>query len=153
MLPAEQDGQPDPEPLLPGQVPVQGHHWPALGYGDALGIYCSGQNKQHGTDKQVVDIGNYGLQLDEARHTSDYGYQNNVTGMEVADISSIEKKHLDSTVPMTKWNARKKIFLAAAVAFVLLIIAAVIGGVLGSRKSGSGEKSSADDSGTSNSST
>ncbi|KAL1850956.1 hypothetical protein Daus18300_012747 [Diaporthe australafricana] len=153
MLPAEQDGRSDPEPVLPGHLPVQVHHWPALGYGDALGAYSSYQHTQHGTDKQAVDAGHDGLQLDEARLPTDYGYQNNGTGMEVVDISSFEKEHVDPTVPTTKWVSRKRILIAAGAALVLLIIAAVVGGVLGSRKSGSGETSSADDSDTSNSST
>lgn len=154
MLPAEQEDRSYPEPVLPGDIPVQGQHqWPAPGHGDALGTHSGGQNTRHATDKQVVDIGHDGLQLDETQLPSGYGYQSNGTGTEVADISSIEKEHVASTVPTTNGSSRKRKYLAAAVALVLLIVAAVVGGVLGSKKPGNGDKGSADDNEPSNSST
>lgn len=154
MLPAEQDGQPDPEPVLCGHIPVQGHHRPALSYENELDTHFSGQNLRQGTDKQVTDIGHDGLQFDEARSALRYQYQNNGTVMKTADVSSIEKEHYNAQDTTTKWKSKKKILLAAVIALVLLITAAIVGGVVGSRKSdNSNDDSTSDDGHTSDSST
>lgn len=153
MLPTEQDGQADPEPVLPGHIPSQGYHRSIRGSEDEIGTPSNYAIVHDSTDKQVVDVCNDGLQVDDARFSSNYETGRNGIGIEVMNFSPKVKKVLPCPEPTAQWRRRKILLVAAVIGLAMLIIAAVVGGVLGSRKAHGSNSSSADETQTSPTST
>lgn len=144
MLPADQDGRFDPEPVLPGHIPTQAYHWSIRGSDDEIGTQSSHTIVNDGTGKEVVDVGNDGLPVDEARLPSSDKVAWNGVGMETASFARDDKEVVTCAEPSAKRKSRKKLLLAAVVGLLILITAAVVGGVLGSGKAHGSNSSSAD---------
>lgn len=153
MLPAEQDGQPDPEPVLPGHFPTQVYYQSVQSFNDEARTNSSYTIANDSTGKQVVDVGHDGLQVDGSSFGSTHEIGRKGVGLEVVSVAPNEKEVLTRPQPATKHNTRKKLLLAAAVGLVVLIAAAVVGGVLGSRKANGSTSSSEDEGQTSPTST
>lgn len=145
MLPAEQDGQPDPEPVLPGHFPTQSHDRSIRYCNDELGTQSSYTIGSDNTGKEAVDVGHEGPQLDEARFPYSYKPGRDGIGMEVVNFAPNEKEVLTCSEPPSKWRSRKRLLLAAVFGLVVLITAAVVGGVLGSRQAQGSNSSNADE--------
>lgn len=153
MLPAEQDGQPDPEPVLPGRIPSQGYHRSIRVSGDEVGPHSNYTIANDSTGKQVVDFCNDGLQVDYARFSRNCETVRNGIGIEVARSIPNQREVLPGPEPTAQRRSRKRLLIAAVVGLVILITVAVIGGVLGSRKTHDSNPSGADDGQTSPTST
>lgn len=143
MIPAEQDGQHDPEPVLPGRIPSQGCHRSIRGSDNQVGTHSIDS-----TDKQLVDVCNDGLQVDDARFPSNYDTGRNGVGIEVVGFSPNVKNVVPCLEPTAQQRSRKRLLVAAVIGLVMLITAAVVGGVLGSRKAHDSNSSGADESQT-----
>lgn len=146
MLPAEHDGQFDPEPVLPGRIPSQGYHRSIRGSDDEVVTHSNYTIVNNSTGKQVVDFCNDGLQVDDARLPSNYETGRNGIGIEEVGFSPNEKKGLPCPGPTAQRRSRKKLLIAAVIGLVMLVTAAVVGGVLGSRKAHGSNSSGADES-------
>lgn len=153
MLPAEQDGQHAPEPVLPGHIPFQGYHRSIHSFDEEVGTHSSHTIVNDSTGKEVVDVGYDGLQVDEARFPRSHKTGRKSVGMEVVNFAPNEKEVFTCPEPTRKRGSRKKLLLAAVVGLVILITAAVVGGVLGSRNAHGGSSSGADQSQSSPTST
>lgn len=153
MLPAEQDGQPDPEPILPGHVPTQSYGRSIRHCDDELGTQSSYKICSDNTGKEVVGVCHDGLQLDEAQFPYRYRPGSNGIGTEVVNFAPTKKGGLTCSEPPTKWRSRKRLLLASVFGLVVLITAAVVGGVLGSRQVKGSNSSNADASQSSTSTT
>lgn len=153
MLPADQDGRFDPEPVLPGHIPTQTYQWSLRDSDDEVGRQPSHTIVNDGTGKEVVDVGNDGLQVDEARLPSSDKVAWNGVGMQITSFARDDKEVVTCAEPAAKRRSRRKLLLAVAIGLVILITSAVVGGVLGSRKANGNNSSSPDESQSTSTST
>lgn len=144
MLSVEQDGRFDPEPVLPGYVPTQAHYRSIRGSDDEFGTRFSYEIGDDGTGKKLVHVGHDGLQVDETRFPSTDRIGRNGVGLDVPSPAQNGKKVATRAEPGTKQRSHKWLLLAAIIGSVIVITAAVVGGVLGSRKADGSNSSSAD---------
>lgn len=144
MLSAEQDGRFDPEPVLPGHIPSQAHYLSVRGSDDEFGARFSYEIGDDRSGKKLVNVGHDGLQVDETRFPSSDRIGRNGIGLEIPSLAENDKKVVTRAEPGTKRRSQKWLLLAAIIGLVIVITAAVVGGVLGSRKVDGSNPSSAD---------
>lgn len=128
MLPAERDGQPAPEPVLVGHVPLQ-----------EQGLSVPGQGYDRTMDGHKGNItikpDHEGLQADQSPFLSGGTSADEQVGTAPAVVSKTETEITTCLSPPGKPRRRRKLIFVV-IALTLVITAAIIGGVLGSRTSG-----------------
>lgn len=132
MLSAEEYRQPYPEPVQAGYVPTQEQDWPPVGQDQATGTDCNGRLEESVSDKIVVDLGSDGLQVDESGFASTHKAGD--TGTAATDASATEKEAVSSARTTSILRSRKVCLASVAMVVLVLVTAAILGGVLGSRK-------------------
>lgn len=132
MLSAEEYRQPYPEPVQAGHVPTQEHDWPPVGQDQATGTDCNGKLRESVPDKIVVDLGSDGLQVDESGFASSYKAAD--SGTAAADAPTPEKEAVSVARTRSRLRSRKVCLASVAMVVLVLVTAATLGGVLGSRK-------------------
>lgn len=140
MLSAEEYRQPYPEPVQAGYVPTQEHDWPPVGQDQATGTDCNGKLGEPGADKIVMDLGSDGLQVDQSGFTSTHKAGN--TGTVVEDASATEKETISVARTTSRLRSRKVCLASVAMVVLVLVTAAILGGVLGSRKTNDDDNTS-----------
>lgn len=128
MLPEERDGQPAPEPVLVGHVPLQ-----------EQGLSVPGQGYDRTMDGHKGNItikpDHEGLQADQSQFLSGGTSADEQVGTAPAVVCKTEKEPTTSLNPPGKPRRRRKLIFVV-IALTLVITAAIIGGVLGSRTAG-----------------
>lgn len=153
MLPAEQNGQPDPEPVLPGHIPTQAYHLPIRGCDDEVDTHSNYSTVNDRTGEEEEAVHHDGLQVDEIHFSYNYQSGRNGARTETVNFAPKEKEFVTRSKPNTQRKSRKWLLVAAAVGLILLITASVLGGVLGPRHTRPGNSSSAEESQPSSTST
>lgn len=128
MLPAERDGQPAPEPVLVGHVPLQeqGLSVPGQGYDRTMDVHKG---------NITIKPDHEGLQADQSQFLSGGTSADEQVGTAPAIVRKTEKEPTTSLSPPGKPRRRRKLIFVV-IALTLVITAAIIGGVLGSRTAG-----------------
>lgn len=128
MLPAERDGQPAPEPVLVGHVPLQeqGLSVPGQGYDRTMDSYKG---------NITIKPDHEGLQSDQSQFLSGGTSADEQVGTAPAVVTKTEKELTTSLSPPGKPRRRRRLIFVV-IALTLVITAAIIGGVLGSRTAG-----------------
>lgn len=143
MLPPEQYHQPDPTPVLLEHASAQDHGLSLWAPDIEARTRCDGNSVDRDVGKVAVDNGHDGLQVDETRFPSSDRIARNGVGFDTASFAHIDKNIVTCAEPRTKRRSRKWLILAAIVGLVIVMTAAVVGGVLGSRKADGSNSSSA----------
>lgn len=141
MLPATQDGQSDPEPVLGEHVPTQSQGFPAGGQNHKGGTSYDFKIVSHLTGKPMVGSGHDGLQVAESNLCSSRTTADE-QGTAATAVYQTDKEVTTSLEPRRRPRSRKRLILLVVTLILVLIIAAVVGGVLGSRNAGDGSMSS-----------
>jgi hypothetical protein len=82
----EQDGQPDPEPVLPGHIPTPNNGLSAAVQDPSAATQDSNSLQDHNVGKVVVDIGQDGLQVDESSFIPSPRAGDECAGTAAADV-------------------------------------------------------------------
>lgn len=132
MLPAERDGQPYPEPVLAGHVPTQEQGLPVLVEGPEVSTTSNDKLLDGRIGKVAISPGHEGLQVDGSNISSGGMSPDDQVGKAPMLVSKTEKEFASPLSPPAKPRPRKKLIFLV-IALILVITAAVVGGVLGSR--------------------
>lgn len=133
MIPAEQDGQPDLEPVLGEHVPTPRHGFSTGGEDHKAGISYDDKIVNNDTGKPVVFPGHDGLQVDESNLCSSRMAADEQPGTAATAVYQTEKEVATSQEPRHRLRSRKGLLILIVTIMVVLVPAAVVGGVLGSR--------------------
>lgn len=142
MIPAEQVGQPDPETVLGEHVPTQGHGFSAGGEDHKAGISYDDKTVNNDTGKAMAFPGHDGLQVDESNPCYSCIAADEQTGTAATAVYRTEKEVATSREPRNRLRPRKRTILLIVTIMLVLVTAAVAGGILGSRKADDGSISS-----------
>lgn len=132
MIPAERDGQPYPEPVLAGHVPTQEQGLSVLVEGPEVSTTSNDKLLDGRLGKVAISPGHEGLQVDGSNISSGGMSPDDQVGKAPMLVSKTEKEFASPLSPPAKSRPRKKLIFLV-IALILVITAAVVGGVLGSR--------------------
>lgn len=140
MIPAEQDGQPGLEPVLGEHVPTPRHGFSG-GEDHKAGTSCDDKIVNNGTGEPVAFPGHDGLQVDESNLCSSCTAADGQTGTAATAVDQTEKEVITSREPWHRLRSRKRLVLLIVIIMLTIVTAAVVGGILGSRKADGGSVS------------
>lgn len=148
MLPTEEYCQPHAEPVLAGKIITQYPGSPAVVQNHEADVHCNKNQVDYDIGKEVVHVdrdglGNDGLQVDKSGFLSSPGTGDPCIG-KVADASPNDKEIANSPSETGQLGEKRKWAVSIVIFTLVVITAAVLGGVLGSRKSDDSSASSSE---------